>query len=34
MLTDYDPAAEVIMPGADGPLRMPVRLLLPLPYQR
>ena len=34
MLTDYDPAAEVIMPGAEGPLRMPVRLLLPLPYQR
>ena len=34
MLTDYDPAAEVIMPGADGPVRMPVRLLLPLPYQR
>ncbi len=34
MLTDYDPAAEVIMPGAVGPVRMPVRLLLPLPYQR
>ena len=34
MLTDYDPAAEVIMPSADGPVRMPVRLLLPQPYQR
>ena len=34
MLTDYDPAAEVIMPGGEGPVRMPVRLLLPLPYQR
>ena len=34
MLTDYDPAADVIVPGADGPVRMAVRLLLPLPYQR
>ena len=34
MLTDYDPAADVIVPGPDGPVRMPVRLLLPMPYQR
>ena len=34
MLTDFDPAADVIVPGPDGPVRMPVRLLLPLPYQR
>ena len=34
MLTDFDPAADVIVPGPHGPLRMAVRLLLPLPYQR
>ena len=34
MLTDFDPAAEVIVPGPDGPYRVPVRVLLPLPYQR
>ncbi len=34
MLTDFDPAADVIVPGPQGPLRMAVRLLLPLPYQR
>ena len=34
MLTDYDPAADVIVPGPDGPVRMAVRLLLPMPYQR
>ena len=34
MLTDFDPGADVIVPGPDGPVRMPVRLLLPLPYQR
>ncbi len=34
MLTDFDPDADVIVPSRDGPVRMPVRLLLPLPYQR
>ena len=34
MLTDFDPAADVIVPGADGPVRLAVRLLLPMPYQR
>ena len=34
MLTDFDPAADVILPGPNGPLRMPVRALLPYPYQR
>jgi cytidine deaminase len=34
MLTDFDPAADIIVPGADGPVRMPLRVLLPLPYQR
>ena len=34
MLTDFDPAADVIVPGLHGPLRMPVRALLPHPYQR
>ena len=34
MLTDYDPAADIIVPGPQGPVRMPVRYLLPLPYQR
>ena len=34
MLTDYDPAADVIVPGPRGPERVPVRTLLPLPYQR
>ncbi len=42
MLTDFGPAADVIVPGiapgiAPGPgslVRMPVRFLLPLPYQR
>ena len=34
MLTDFDPAADVIVPGPDGPRRMPVQALLPLPYQR
>ena len=34
MLTDFDPAADVIVPGPDGPRRMAVTLLLPLPYQR
>ena len=34
MLTDFDPAAEVIVPGPDGWQRLPLRVLLPLPYQR
>ena len=34
MLTDFDPAADVIVPGPEGPYRVPVRVLLPLPYQR
>lgn len=34
MLTDFDPGADVIVPGPEGPYRMPVRALLPLPYQR
>ncbi len=34
MLTDFDPAAEVIVPGPEGPYRLPIRALLPHPYQR
>lgn len=34
MLTDFDRDATVIVPGPDGPVRMPVRCLLPMPYQR
>jgi hypothetical protein len=34
MLMDFDPEAEIIVPGADGLVRVPVRALLPLPYQR
>jgi len=34
LLTDFDPGAEVIVPGAGGLIRVPVSLLLPLPYQR
>ena len=33
-LTDYDPAAMVIVQTAEGLRRVPVRTLLPLPYQR
>lgn len=33
-LMDYDPQAMVIVPTADGLRRVPVRSLLPLPYQR
>ena len=33
-LTDYDPAAMVIIPTAAGLRRVPVRTLLPYPYQR
>jgi cytidine deaminase len=35
MLMDFDPAAAVIVPDARGELmRVGVRALLPLPYQR
>ena len=34
MVVDYAPDALVIMPGADGPLKLPARALLPLPYRR
>ncbi len=34
LLMDYDPDALVIVPGKDGPMKLPVRALLPLPYQR
>ena len=34
MLVDFDPAAEVIVPMPAGLRRLPVRLLLPYPYQR
>jgi cytidine deaminase len=34
LLTDFDPSASVIVPGAGGLVRVPVSLLLPLPYQR
>ena len=34
MLTDFGPAADVIVPGPEGPHRVSVRVLLPLPYQR
>lgn len=33
-LTDYDPAATVILLGPHGLHKLPVRTLLPLPYQR
>jgi cytidine deaminase len=33
-LTDYDPAALVIVRGPHGLYKLPVRMLLPLPYQR
>ncbi len=34
MLTDFDPAADVIVRQDGALVRMPVRVLLPLPYQR
>jgi cytidine deaminase len=34
MLTDFDPDAQVIVPTQNGLMRLPVRALLPLPYQR
>ncbi len=34
LVVDYDPAAMVIVPGPAGPLKLPARALLPLPYRR
>jgi hypothetical protein len=34
MMVDYAPDALVIVPGADGLLKLPARALLPLPYRR
>jgi cytidine deaminase len=34
MLTDFDPDADVIVPTPAGLARVPVRILLPMPYQR
>ncbi len=34
MLTDFDPGADVIVPGPAGLVRVPLGYLLPLPYQR
>ena len=34
MLTDFDPGADVIVPGPEGLVRVPLGYLLPLPYQR
>ncbi len=34
LITDYAPDAMVIVPGPNGPIKLPVRELLPLPYQR
>jgi len=34
MLTDFDPDSRVIVPALGGLVRVPVRTLLPLPYQR
>jgi cytidine deaminase len=34
MIMDYAPDALVIMPGPTGPLKLPIRVLLPVPYRR
>ncbi len=34
MIRDHDPEALVIVPGAAGPEKLPIRALLPLPYRR
>jgi cytidine deaminase len=34
MITDYAPDALVIVPGPIGPVKVPVRALLPVPYRR
>ncbi len=34
LIEDYAPEAMVIVPGPSGPVKLPVRVMLPLPYQR
>jgi cytidine deaminase len=34
MVVDFSPDAMVIVPGADGPVKLAARALLPLPYRR
>ena len=34
MFMDFDPEALVIVPGLTGLMKLPVRMLLPLPYRR
>ncbi len=34
MVVDYAPEALIIVPGAAGPVKLPARVLLPLPYRR
>ncbi len=34
MLIDYAPDALVILPAPEGPLKLPARRLLPMPYRR
>ena len=34
LIVDYDAQAQVIVPGALAPLKLPARALLPLPYRR
>ena len=34
MITDYAPDALVIVPGPVGPVKLPIRLLMPVPYRR
>ncbi len=34
LIADYSPDALIIVPGPAGPMKLPVRNLLPLPYQR
>jgi cytidine deaminase len=34
LIMDHDPDALVIVPGPLAPIKLPVRLLLPLPYRR
>jgi cytidine deaminase len=34
MFADHAPAALIIVPGAAGPVKLPIAALLPLPYRR
>jgi cytidine deaminase len=34
MVADFAPGSLVIVPGVDGPVKLPARALLPLPYRR